>query len=127
MLSEAAQDVDLGRWTVTQEFLNRYLATVEDPSSIYREENLVPPIALAARILGQLIEKLTLPPGTVHISQEVLSLKAVAVGQEVQGLARTSRPFLRGEWQFLSIDFALSCQQQDVLKGKTTVMSPVKV
>ena len=120
MLSEAAQDVDLGRWTVTQEFLNRYLETVEDRSSIYRKENLVPPIALAARILGQLIEKLTLPPGTVHISQEVLSLKAVAVGQEVQGLARTSRPFL-------SIDFALSCQQQDVLKGKTTVMSPVEV
>lgn len=127
MLSEAAQEVDLGRWTVTQEFLNRYLVTVADRSSIYREENLVPPIALAARILGQLIEKLTLPPGTVHISQEVLSLKAVAVGQEVQGLARTSRPFLRGEWQFLSIDFALRCQQQDVLKGKTTVMSPVKV
>ncbi len=123
---KAAQEVDLGRWTVTPEFVNDYLAAVEDGGGLYREKGLAPPMALAARTLGLLIEKLELPPGTVHTSQETRSQKAVALGQEVSGWAKTSRPFTKGQWQFLSVSFALRCDGEEALTGKTTVMSPVE-
>ncbi len=124
--ASATEDLDLGRWTATPEFVDEYLSTLEDKCPVYQEEKLAPPIALAARTLAILIEKLDLPPGTVHISQEIISQKAVAVGQEVRGVAKASRPFLRGKWRFLSVEFALHCGQEEVLRGKTTVMTPVK-
>ena len=124
--ASATEGLDLGRWTATPEFVDEYLSTLGDDCLVYKEAGLTPPIALAARTLAILIEKLDLPPGTVHTSQEIISQKAVALGQEVQGTAKSSRPFVRGQWRFLSVTFALNCGQEEVLKGKTTVMTPVK-
>ncbi len=92
---------------------------------------MVPPMALAARTLGLLIEKLGLAPGTVHTSQEVTSLKPVSQGQEISAVARPSRPLRRGQWEFLSVSFTLhkvieGVPGEQVLTGKTTVMSPVE-
>ena len=127
MLPATAQEIDLGRWTVTQEFVDTYLEAVENQSVIYQEAKVAPPLALAARVLGLLLKKLSLPPGAVHTSQEVYSQRAIEVGQEVWGSARASRPLHRGQWQFISTAFVLSNKEgKTFLKGKTTVMVPAR-
>ena len=127
MLPATAQEIDLGRWTVTQEFVDAYLEAVENQSAIYQEAKVAPPLALAARVLGLLLKKLSLPPGAIHTSQEVYSQRAIKVGQEVWGSAKSSRPLHRGQWQFISTGFVLSNKEGETfLKGKTTVMVPAK-
>ena len=126
-----AKTLSLGQWQATSDFVAEYLSALESESPLYYERRLVPPMALAARTLGLLIEKLGLAPGTVHTSQEVTALKPVTFGQEVSAKAKPSRPFRRGRWEFLSIEFTLSEQTsdgpgQEILRGKTTVMSPVE-
>ena len=126
-----AKTLPLGQWQATSDFVAKYLSALESSTTLYNERQLVPPMALAARTLGLLIEKLGLPPGTVHISQEVTALKPVSLGQEICAEAKPSRPFRRGQWEFLSVEFTLYEQEngqpgEQVLRGKTTVMSPVK-
>lgn len=121
----------MGHWTATPEFVAEYLDALESSISLYSKHNLVPPMALAARTLGLLIEKLGLAPGTVHTSQEVTAFKPVSIGQKISAQAKPSRPLRRGDWEFLSIQFSLYENHDDkpgepVLKGKTTVMSPVE-
>ena len=123
--------LSLGHWTATPEFVAEYLDALDSQSALYTEHNLVPPMALAARTLGLLIEKLGLAPGTVHTSQEVSALKPVPIGQQISAQAKPSRTLRRGDWEFLSVQFTLyenldGETGEPVLKGKTTVMSPVK-
>ena len=126
-----AEALALGEWTATPEFVAEYLAALESPAAIYEEQRLVPPMALAARALGLIIEKLGLASGTVHTSQEVVALKPVAFGQKIAAYAKPSRPFRRGQWEFLSVEFTMREMEngeaaEPVLRGKTTVMSPVE-
>ncbi len=126
-----SKSLSLGTWTATPEFVAEYLDALNSQSTLYAEHNLVPPMALAARTLGLLIEKLGLAPGTVHTSQEVTALKPVSLGQQISAQAKPSRPLRRGDWEFLSIQFSLYENHdgepgEPVLKGKTTVMSPVE-
>ena len=126
-----SRTITLGNWTATSEFVAQYLAALETPPTFYSERKLVPPMALAARALGLLIEELGLAPGTVHTSQEVTALKPVKFGQEVHATAKPSRPLRRGSWEFLSVAFTLSelkdgIAGDPVMRGKTTVMSPVE-
>ena len=123
--------LSLGQWQATPEFVAEYLDALESSIPLYAEHNLVPPMALAARTLGLLIEKLGLAPGTVHTSQEVTALKPVTVGQQISAQAKPSRPLRRGQWEFLNVQFTLYENHdgepgEPVLKGKTTVMSPVE-
>ena len=126
-----AKTLPLGQWTATPDFVAEYLASLESSSPLYDEQRLVPPMALAARTLGLLIEKLGLAPGTVHVSQEVDALKPVAIGQTISAVAKPSRSSRRGSWEFLSVKFTLHEQEdgepgEQVLQGKTTVMFPVE-
>ena len=123
--------LSLGQWTATHEFVAEYLGALESSIPLYAEHNLVPPMSLAARTLGLLIEKLGLAPGTVHTSQEVTALKPVSFGQFISARAKPSRPLRRGQWEFLSVQFTLYENNDgkpgdSVLTGKTTVMSPVE-
>lgn len=126
MFLEATDKIDLGEWYITQEFLDDYLEVVEDQASIYRDTNVIPPVALASRILGLILNKLTLPPGTVHTSQEVISKHPIYVNQTVIGWAKRSRPIVKGTWTFISVDFHLYHLEQEIMQGKTTVVIPME-
>lgn len=123
MASSPEAGLDLGRWTVTQEWVQQYLNAVGDPAPLYLEAGLAPPLALAAYALGALLRKLTLPPGAVHSLQELATLRPVRFGEEVSGIARLERPRLRGEMQFITASYTLlDCGGQQVLTGKSTVL-----
>ena len=126
MLPEPGEELDLGRWVVGRDFVDDYLAAVEDTSPTYAELDAVPAMALAARALGALLKELALPPGTIHAAQELDFRRLVKAGQEVSCIASISKPRRRGEWQFVSAQFTLrSTGGEALMGGKSTVLVPV--
>ena len=126
MASAAGREIDLGRWVMGHEFVEEYLSAVDDSSSIYGDLGVVPPTALAARALAELLKELSLPPGAIHAAQELKCGRMVRWGEEVYCVAKLSRPVRRGEWRFISADFTLYGEDGEALvRGKSTVLAPV--
>ena len=125
-MAATSQKVNLGRWAVGEDFVREYLSAVDDDARIYQELGAVPPMALAARALGALLNQLALPPGTIHAAQELDSKRMVKLGEEVSCIASLSRPGRRGAWEFISADFTLYGDAgETLLSGKSTVLVPV--
>ena len=125
MLPAPGQELNLGTWVIDRKFVERYLGAIEDDSPIYGELGVAPPLALAARAMGALLEVLRLPPGTLHAAQELDCKRTVGLGEAVTCVAKLSRPLSRGEWHFISVDFSLNGKDGDVLLGgKSTVLVP---
>lgn len=119
-------DIKLGPWPVTEEKLCQYLAAVGDTPELYLQHGLAPPLALSAYALGALLDKLNLPPGTIHSAQEMEVAAPVAIGQEISGRAVLERPRRRGGWQFITVTYNLHDDSgATVQTGKTTVLSPI--
>ena len=116
-------ELDLGGWVVTEEYLRDYLAAVGDSTRSYFQHGLVPPVALAARALGSLLQYLDLPPGAVHSLQEIETLEPVSLHQKITGAASISPPRRRGGMEFITAGFTLrDGQAREVLAGKSTVL-----
>lgn len=120
------QDIDLGSWQLTEEKIRQYLEAVGDSPELYLQCGLAPPLALSAYALGALLEKLNLPPGTIHSLQEMEVAKPVAIGQEVSGRAALEQPRQRAGLQFTTVTYTLQDSSgAPVQTGKTTVLTPV--
>ncbi len=117
--------IELGSWTLTEETVGQYLDAVGDDLGVYGEVGLVPPLALCAWALGAMLEKLSLPAGTIHSIQEMEALAGVAVGDVVHGEASPERPRSRGGLRFMTVGYTLKNEAGDtVQRGKTTVLTP---
>lgn len=125
-LVEAAETaIDLGSWTLTEESVREYLDAVGDDLGVYGESGLAPPLALCAYALGAMLEKLSLPSGTIHSIQEMEALAPVAVGESLRGSATPERPRSRGGLRFLTLSYAVTNNSGDLVQtGKTTVLAP---
>ena len=72
-----------------------------------------------------MLERLSLPAGTIHSIQEMEALAGVAIGEEIRGEARPERPRTRGGLRFMSVGYTLSRTSGEVVQtGKTTVLTP---
>ncbi|MDE2780104.1 MAG: hypothetical protein OXI91_10565 [Chloroflexota bacterium] len=117
--------MDLGAWTLTEETVREYLEAVGDDLDLYLERGMAPPLALCAYALGAMLEKLSLPAGTIHSIQEMEALAGVAIGEEIRGEAMPERPRTRGGLRFMSVGYRLSTMSGEVVQtGKTTVLTP---
>ena len=115
--------VDLGSWEVTEDYVRDYLAAVSDGIPAYFQHGLVPPVALAARALGSLLERLDLPAGAVHSLQEIETLEPVSFPQKLTGTASISPRRRRGGLEFIAAGFTLKDGGgREVLAGKSTVL-----
>ncbi len=125
MTTTTGERLDLGSLMVDRGLVDAYLQAVGDDNSIYSSLDATPPLALAAHVLSTLIEKLSLPPGTIHAAQETACHGLTSVGQEVSCQAQLSRPVRRGDWSIMAVQFQVISPAGDtLLDGKTTVMVP---
>ncbi len=119
-------EIELGSWGLTGEAVRRYLEAVGDDLDLYLRQGLVPPLALSAYALGALLEKLALPPGTIHSIQEMDAVLPVSIGEDITGAAVVERPRRRGAWQFTTVTYTLKDKMgATVQTGRTTVLVPV--
>lgn len=102
-----------------------YLNAVEETSPLYRNTKLVPPMAVAAYAMASLSERLSLPPGSLHVSQELEFVDTVNVGDTITCRARVIQNKKRGRLHLMVINFDVFHQsQKKVLAGKTSFVLP---
>ena len=103
-----------------------YLKAVEEDNAIYQDTGLVPPMAVAALALKSLIDAISMPPGTIHVSQEFEFIDTVNTQDTLTSQASVSRIQERGKLHLISVDINVSNQEQKpVLAGKTGFILPV--
>jgi len=103
--------------------VRQYLEAVGDPLSHYMELGIVPPLAITALALGNLLEKLALPGGSIHSAQEMNTIRAVRLGEELVGWAGLERPRQRGNLRFITASYWVQDSAgNEVQKGKSTVL-----
>ncbi len=104
-----------------------YLKAVEEDNVIYQNTGLVPPMALAALALKALINTISMPPGTIHVSQEFEFIDAVNTRDTLTSQAKVSRVQERGKLHLMTVDISVVNQEQKpVLAGKTSFVLPVQ-
>lgn len=105
-----------------------YLDAVTDDSSLYRDGCLVPPMVVAARAMAALANGFSLPPGAIHVSQELEFKQTVAVGENLTSRSRVERKQDRGKFHMLTIGLTVvNGRQETVVTSKTSFILPVEV
>ena len=85
----------------------------------------VPPMAIAAYTMLVMSQSLSLPPGSIHASQELEFLKLVPVGTTINCRGRVAQKLNRGKLHLLVIELdALNQEQEKVLSGQATIVVP---
>ena len=102
-----------------------YLKAVEDTSRLYQDTKLVPPMAVAAYAMAALSEGISLPPGSIHASQELEFLDIVNVEDTIICNAKVIRKQDRGRLHLMTVVLNVFNQnQKKVLMGKTSFVLP---
>ncbi|MFC2006591.1 MaoC family dehydratase N-terminal domain-containing protein [Chloroflexota bacterium] len=102
-----------------------YLKAVEETSDLYYNRGQVPPTAIAAYAMKTLSESFAVPPGTVHISQQLEFMGALKMGETIICQAKVSRKQERGGFRFLTVDLSVFDQNRKrVMVGRTSFVLP---
>jgi len=105
--------------------LEAYLTATGDDDPVYNDVGHIPPTAVAARAMAALAEGITLPPGTIHISQELEFLAPVQAGETLTSRAMVIGRRSRGKLELLTIEIRVSNQDnKEVMTGRSTFMTP---
>ena len=122
----ATGDIDLGCWPITAAGVAEYLAAVGDTLPAYSDAGLAPPLLLSARVVGRLLERLSLPDGAIHSVQEVETLATARIGASVRAAAQVAPVRTRGGMRLLTVTYVVSdaASGQDLQRGQTTVLLP---
>jgi acyl dehydratase len=110
---------------LSPEWVREYVGAVEDEAIGPLDERLVPPMAVAALAVRSLLDGAQLPPGAVHLGQELSSLKPVRVGQRLSVRARIASRGERQGWILMGIDLNVEDDNRDpVMNGRATLTMP---
>jgi len=113
-------------FTLTPEYVLRYLDAVEDGNAIYLERGLAPPLCAAASGLGKLLDLVELPAATLHTGQEVEVRGGVPIGAAVTLTGRIAQRAERAGMAICALDFELTPAGAGgpALTGRATVLAP---
>ena len=81
-----------------------YRSAVEDDDVLYEQEHLVPPMAVAALVMGTALRAVELPAGAVHTGQELEFAAPVAEGATLSCSATVAQNSVRRGTRFLVIE-----------------------
>ena len=102
-----------------------YLKAVEDNNRIYEEAKIVPPMAIAALAMAAMSTRLVLPPGAIHVSQEVAFINTANIDEMLISYAKVNRKVERGKFHMLTIGINVENQEKTtVITGETSFILP---
>jgi len=112
-------------YTLDYSTVSAYLEATQENNEIFRSEGLVPPMAATALAMASLGAAITLPSGTIHVSQELEFLKLVRVGDTITCFSKISRKQDRGNLHLMNTDITVLNQNQEkILTGKVGFILP---
>lgn len=116
--------LDLGECMVAEDRVRRYVEAVGDQQRVYFDHSLIPPVAMTAWALGAILDKLALPDGAIHSSQEVETLGGAGFPGVYRITADPGKPRQRGNLAFLTVSYSVADSEgRLVQRGKSTVLS----
>ena len=122
----AGYEFEPAGFRLDSEKVKAYLDAVDDRSKIYEELNFVPPMAIAALAMAATSSRLTLPPGSIHVSQNMEFNNLAGIGEELTSYAVVSRILQRGRIHLITIGIKVMKQNKEiVLTGETCFMLPL--
>jgi acyl dehydratase len=101
----------------------KYLQAVEEAE--FPAPGVVPPLAIAACAMTALSQSFTVPPGSIHASQDFEFLKMVPVGSTISCGGRIAQKLDRGRLSLVVLEInAVNQDGEQVLAGKATIAVP---
>ena len=109
---------------LTREYLNAYASATRDSNTVYDETGLAPPLAVAARALGALLDEVELPPGSLHTGQEIEMRAGVPRSAKLTLSGRIAQRSERGGLIIAVLQFDVTANDgtEPALTGRTTVV-----
>ena len=124
-MDASENDIQLGEWEITADWLNDYLIAVSDTGVEYTKSGMVPPVAISALVIGGLLEKLGLPSGTIHSLQEIETIGPALIGDLLRASAAIGQTRQRGDLKFVTVNYSVNNSAgKEVQVGKSTVLVP---
>lgn len=115
------------KFKLDKEKVTAYLKAVEGNRHIYDEQEVVPPMAIAALAMAALSEGIAFPPGAIHVSQELQFLDTVSIDETITSQAKISRKLERGKFHMLTISINVQNERKiPVLAGETSFILPLE-
>jgi acyl dehydratase len=110
--------------SMTDDAVSGYLTAVEDDGDVYAQEGVVPPMAVAALVMGEALKATELPAGVVHTGQELQFLAAVDVGAVVTCGAKVLQNSVRRGTRFLALEISAKVGGEQALVGRVSLAIP---
>jgi acyl dehydratase len=102
-----------------------YLESIQESNELYLGTGLVPPMLVAAYTMAALSRSISMPPGTIHVTQELDFLGLVHVGNTITCSSKVSRKQERGGLHLMNVDICAANQNQEmVLSGRVGFILP---
>ena len=108
------------------EYVRRYLGVVNG-RSLSAQVNGIPPHGMATRAVLALLESLSLPAGTVHVSQSLTSHAKANVGAVFSMLTTITQSRAVRGYLHISLNFDVSDEGRLIIQGDTVVMVPLDI
>ena len=122
---DAGYEFSPSSYKLDDSIVSTYLEAVEDTSRLYKEAGLVPPMVIAAYAMAALARGISLPPGTIHVSQGFEFIEPVNAGETLTSYAKVNRKQSRRKFNLLDVDInVLDKTRKTVLAGKTSFILP---
>ena len=122
-IHEMPRHISLEPWSHSEHSVLEYLKAVDDTSPLYVQLNVVPPIAIVAHVICEILSKLDLPRGAIHTGQEINFTGMAQIGQNLHCGINLSRPFTRHDWTHIAAKFRVKNNSGiSILTGRTAVM-----
>jgi 3-hydroxybutyryl-CoA dehydratase len=110
---------------LSPQWVGDYITAVED-SAIGAFVDLVPPMAVAALSVRALLEEASLPPGAIHLAQELAFCRAIERGEQLTARARVASRGERQGWVLMGVELALEDGDSlEVMTGRATLTCPI--
>lgn len=110
---------------LSEEWVGEYVAAVEDAAIGPLDEGLVPPMAVAALAVCSLLEGAELPPGTIHLGQEISFPRPVRLGERLSASARVATRAERQGWILIGIELNVEeGEHGPVMEGRALLTTP---
>lgn len=103
-----------------------YLKATEDSNRIYADDKIAPPMVIAALAMSAMSAQMELPPGTIHISQELKFMNIAHIDETLTSYAEIINKTERGKFHMLT--FGIDVQNRNkktVISGETCFILPL--
>lgn len=110
---------------LSSHWVGEYLRAVED-AAIVGYQGVVPPMALAALSISAFLESASLPPGSVHLGQELSFHRAARIGEHLRAEAEIVSRGERQGWVLMGVALAVTDDTDaPVMTGRASVTFPL--